>query len=629
MPDTIIPNTTVTETTIQTIALNRLVPFAGNVRKTRSKEFILELAASIKAHGLQQNLVVKREGKKFAVVAGGQRHTALLHLAKAGDIPPDYPVPCKIAEGELDPVEISLLENAVRDDMHPADLFEAFRALVDKGASVDDIAARFGRSVDSIRQLLKLGRVSPKLLKAYRAGDLSLAQVKAFAVSDDHAAQEHVFKTMRPHSNGPHSIRAALTADEIAGSDPRVKFVTVAEYESAGGKLRKDLFTEGADSVFIQDAGLLMSLAAAKLERSAKRVTKEGWKWTEFHADFGYEQKSQFRRIHAEPPPLPEELAAKVELLEDELETLQDAWYATEDENAEDSEDQASEVPPRIAEIEQQLAAIEEERGEPVWTPEQLAIAGAVVTIGPDGKTEILRGLVRPEDMPKRTPTKADAATADKSGEPQSPALSASLAEDLTAQKSAALAASLTQRPDVALIAVVHALACRILLKAPDAALQVTPDKQSLHRAEGSKAVAQMDAARETWLRNVPATPEDLWTWCLGQEQSVLLGLLAFCVACTVDAVRRKTDKPDCARLQFADMLGVAVGLDMKEWFAPDAKNYFSRVGKPQILDAIREGNGQPPAPAWEKLKKADLAALAEKELDGKAWLPALLRPAA
>ncbi|MDX2181404.1 MAG: ParB/RepB/Spo0J family partition protein [Bryobacteraceae bacterium] len=616
MPDT-------TETTIQPIPLSKLVPFAGNVRKTRSKEFILELAASIKAHGLQQNLVVKREGKKFAVLAGGQRLAALQHLAKSGDVPPDFAVPCKIAEGGLDPVEISLLENAVRDDMHPADLFEAFRALVDKGASVDDIAARFGRSVESIRQLLKLGRVSPKLLKAYRADDLSLAQVKAFAVSDDHKAQEHVFKTMRPHTSNPQSIRAALTDGEIAGGDRRVTFVTVAEYENAGGKLRKDLFTEGADSVFIQDAGLLMSLAAAKLERSAKRVAKEGWKWTEFHAEFGYEQKSQFRRINAEPPPFTEELAAKVQLLEAELETLQDAWYATEEGNA---EEETSDVPPRIAEIEQQLAAIEEERGEPVWTPEQLAIAGAVVTIGQDGKTEILRGLVRPEDVPKSSPKKT---ATDGSGKPQASALSATLAEDLTAQKSAALAAALAQQPDVALIAVVHALASGIFLNVPDTALQVSASKQSLQRAEGSKAVAQMDAARETWQRKLPDTPEELWTWCLGQEQAMPLRLLAFCVASTVDAVRRKSDRPDCPRLQFADMLGVAVGLDMKEWFAPDAKNYFSRVGKPQILDAIREGNGQPPAPAWEKLKKAELAALAEKELAGKAWLPALLRLAA
>jgi len=64
----------------------------------------------------------------------------------------------------------------------------------------------------------------------------------------------------------------------------------------------------------------------------------------------------------------------------------------------------------------------------------------------------------------------------------------------------------------------------------------------------------------------------------------------------------------------------------MKPWFTPSAENYFSRIGKPQILAALREARNTPPAPAWEKLKKADLAALAERETSGTGWLPPLLR---
>jgi len=63
------------------IPLNKLIPFAGNVRKTHNKRFISELAASIRAHGLQQNLVVRKDGAKYAVLAGGQRLKALLQLA--------------------------------------------------------------------------------------------------------------------------------------------------------------------------------------------------------------------------------------------------------------------------------------------------------------------------------------------------------------------------------------------------------------------------------------------------------------------------------------------------------------------------------------------------------------------
>jgi hypothetical protein len=47
---------------------------------------------------------------------------------------------------------------------------------------------------------------------------------------------------------------------------------------------------------------------------------------------------------------------------------------------------------------------------------------------------------------------------------------------------------------------------------------------------------------------------------------------------------------------------------------------------QPRPESALREAKGTPPAPAWEKLKKAELAALAERETSGTGWLPALLR---
>ena len=72
-----------------------------------------------------------------------------------------------------------------------------------------------------------------------------------------------------------------------------------------------------------------------------------------------------------------------------------------------------------------------------------------------------------------------------------------------------------------------------------------------------------------------------------------------------------------------------ALKLDMKAWFAPEAANYFGRISKPQILVALQEARNQPPAPAWDKLKKPELAQLAERELAGKGWLPEVLRPAA
>ncbi len=612
-----------TTDTIVNIPLNKLVLFDGNVRKTHDPKSLDELAASIKAHGLKQNLVTIPQGKKFAVVAGGRRLRAFWQLAESGDIKATHPVPCKVEGGDIDPTEISLLENVLREDMHPADEFEAFRDLVDKGVPVTDIAARFGVSDTVVLQRLKLARVSGKVLKAYREDRLTLQQVMAFAVSDDHAAQDHVLENLRPHDRDPGTIRDALTENEIAASDRRVRFVTLAAYKKAGGATRRDLFSEGEDSEFILDAALLERLVTEKLQRAAKPLTKEGWKWVEARPSLDYDEKAQLRRIHAERGPLPPKLAREAEALEEELQTLRGDW---EDDEKTD----------RLDEIEDRLEAIEKKRGGDRWTPEQLGMAGAIVTIGNDGKLYIERGLVRPEDWPaKKKPDGASGKTANGNAEgegeaDQSPGLSAALIESLTAQRSAAIASELQQRPDIALAALAHAFASCIVLDGfrDDNSLQIAATPQSLRRVEGSKAFTAMEQAREKWSKLL-SREGDLWKWCLGQKQSVLLELLAFCAATTVNAVRLKSDRPDADRLQDADRLAAALGLDMKAWFTPDAANYFSRVSKPQILDAIREAKQQPPAPAWEKLKKDALAQEAERQTSGTGWLPELLRAAA
>jgi ParB family transcriptional regulator, chromosome partitioning protein len=173
-------------TDISSIPLNKLVASSDNVRRTTGADSALqELASPIAAHGLLQSLVVRKGEKgRFAVVAGGRRLAALRMLADAGKIEADYAVPCQLLDSAPDAVEISLTENSVREPMHPADEFEAFRALVDGGMSETDVAARFGVSEAVVSRRLKLARVRPAVMAAYRRDDLSLAQVIAFTVSD-------------------------------------------------------------------------------------------------------------------------------------------------------------------------------------------------------------------------------------------------------------------------------------------------------------------------------------------------------------------------------------------------------------------------------------------------------------
>jgi ParB-like chromosome segregation protein Spo0J len=117
-------------------------------------------ARRIAAHGLLQSLVVRKAARgRFAVIAGQRRYLTLSMLAAGDKIPADLPIPCHVVDREADATEIGLAENTVRLAMHLADQFKAFGELIDKGAGIADIAARFGVSETTVAKRLKLGRV--------------------------------------------------------------------------------------------------------------------------------------------------------------------------------------------------------------------------------------------------------------------------------------------------------------------------------------------------------------------------------------------------------------------------------------------------------------------------------------
>ena len=64
----------------------------------------------------------------------------------------------------------------------------------------------------------------------------------------------------------------------------------------------------------------------------------------------------------------------------------------------------------------------------------------------------------------------------------------------------------------------------------------------------------------------------------------------------------------------------------MADWWQPTAANYFARIKKDQILQAIQEATGAPVKERLRSLKKQDLAAEAEQSVTGTRWLPELLR---
>jgi ParB family chromosome partitioning protein len=209
--------------------------------------------------------------------------------------------------------------------------------------------------------------------------------------------------------------------------------------------------------------------------------------------------------------------------------------------------------------------------------------------------------------------------------------LPATLIASLTAQKTAALRATLAQQPDVALAAVVHALARTAFYSdGGETCLTITAEQRSLTKAVGQpeecSGLFAFDAERGRWGDRLPGNADDLFAWCLNQTQDTLLDLLAVSAAHMVDAVRDKGTRDDAPRLQHGDALGKALGMTMSDWFTPTAVNYFGRVNRTFILQAMAEAGVPARTRSWAKLKKGELAALAERSIAGTGWLPHPLR---
>ena len=612
------------------ISLSQLRPSARNVRKSGGTS-IPELASSIARVGLLQNLTViaSSDGEHYEVVAGKRRLTALKLLAKRRRLAKDYEVPCLLVP-DASALTVSLTENVQREAMHPGEQFEAFAALVAEGRPIEDIAADFGVTPLVVQRRLKLANVSPRLLADYRADAVTLDQLMALAITDDHAAQEEAFYDSPQWQRSPQALREHLTAREIDGArDALARFVGIDAYEAAGGGIRRDLFADDTRGRFLMDASLLDTLAQDKLASVADSVRAEGWAWVEVVPRITSAELHGFERARRDRRTPNKSEAKRIAKIEARQQAIEDTLNAGESEDI--AEEEAQALYEESDQLSAELDAIEQSLL--VFAPETLTLAGAIVSVDQAGVIAIHRGLLHEAEAKalkaqERQTAKANGNGEDETQEPTTLHISEKLARRLSAHRTAGLQAEVARHPQVALVAVVHCLALRVIfdghrLSHSPVNISASPqdglDKDAPDIAH-SPALVGLKQVRHAWAERLPQDPDALFAELLAMPQQELLALLAVCVATTVGAVTsRENEQPAAALAQ-------AVNLDMHPWWTPTADGYFAHVSKAKAIEAVQVFAPEH-AERLLKLKKNDLASEAERLAVGSGWLPMMLQP--
>ncbi|MDE0856258.1 MAG: ParB/RepB/Spo0J family partition protein [Nevskia sp.] len=595
-----------------------------NVRRTGGTS-IASLAESIARVGLLQNLiVVAAENGWYDVVAGKRRLAAIKLLVKNKRLRKTHEVACLLVPDDSART-ISLTENTQREAMHPADEFEAFRALVDDGRSVEDVAADFGVTPLVVQRRLRLANVSPRLIESYRAGEATLDQLMALSITDDHAAQEAAFYEAPEWQREPGNLRGRLTQDEVdAAKDLLARFLGVDAYEAAGGVVRRDLFADEGRGVYLCDVALLERLAQDKLKATAEAAGTEGWSWVEVAPRATPSDLYDFQRVQPESRQPTAKEAKRIARLEAQLGKLEQA-LESEDEPVD--QDEANALYERGEKVAEELNAARQALAQ--FSEDARGVAGAVVTLGPSGEIVVHRGLVKPEDERRAKALPGAEGKVRKAKGPANASVSEALARRLSAHRTVALQAELSRQPDVALVAVVHALAVRVLYRQRFHGSPLRVDCTLRERLEDfaseipeSPAMKVLSEAREGWVGRLPADASELFGVLQGMEPADLLSLLALCAALCLDAVSPREAATE------ANELSAAVKLDMAQWWTPTAAGYFGLIPKARILEAVKTFAPKD-THQLDVMKKGELAETAERLAAGKGWLPAMLRQAA
>lgn len=153
--------------TLVELDIEQVVRDEDQPRKEFNTQALQELADSIAKHGVLQPIVVVKKGQQYQIVAGERRWRAS-KIAKQTKIP--------AIVRTLDDqhrLELSIIENAQREDLNPIELATAYAKLKEQFNLTNvDIAQRVGKSSSSITNTLRLLKLPDEAKKAMREHNL-------------------------------------------------------------------------------------------------------------------------------------------------------------------------------------------------------------------------------------------------------------------------------------------------------------------------------------------------------------------------------------------------------------------------------------------------------------------------
>ncbi len=167
------------------ISVHQIDPAEEQPRKQFDQDKLEALAESIRAHGVVQPVIVRKQGDRFTLVAGERRWRAsrIVGLKTIPAIVKEYT--------SRDVMEIALIENLQREDLNPIEEAEAFLHLMDDfGLTQEEVSRIAGRSRSAVANAVRLLTLPAAVRSLLIDGRLSSGHARTLVAVGDAGRQE-------------------------------------------------------------------------------------------------------------------------------------------------------------------------------------------------------------------------------------------------------------------------------------------------------------------------------------------------------------------------------------------------------------------------------------------------------
>jgi ParB family transcriptional regulator, chromosome partitioning protein len=224
-------NTNTANVSIEDIEANPYQP-----RVEFDNDLLMDLARSIKVHGLIQPITLRSlGGNKYQIISGERRFRA----SKMAGLK-EVPAYVRTANDQ-EMLEMALIENIQRADLNAIEIAISYQRLIDEcNLTHESLSDRVGKNRSTVTNYIRLLKLNPEIQTAIKAGTISMGHARALVGVEDLLKQMYAYKKVVSESLSVRQLEQLLK-EEIKSSTSEVSSANTQNVNPEITRITKEL----------------------------------------------------------------------------------------------------------------------------------------------------------------------------------------------------------------------------------------------------------------------------------------------------------------------------------------------------------------------------------------------------